>query len=252
MSLLIPPRRFDPAVPEMMDRPGNDPELLRADLAVLERINRLLGGHRIPLHHLNQLLRPPCQKHVTIVTPSWQAGRGALTVLDLATGAADVPRALVQWARTKKLPVEITAVDNNPDILQIARDRCAGAPEIQIEQHSLPALPYPPASFDIVLCALTLHHFAEPDVVAILRRIHDIARVGYIINDLRRNRIAVWLSKLMARTIISNPIARFDAPASCERAFTPAELRAMAQQAGMRNFRVHRHAFFRMALVGRK
>ena len=34
MSLFVPPRRFDPDVPEMMDRRGNDAESLRADLDV--------------------------------------------------------------------------------------------------------------------------------------------------------------------------------------------------------------------------
>jgi len=143
-------------------------------------------------------------------------------------------------------------VDTNPEILRIAREQCAGWPEIHIEQYDLLALPYPAASFDVVLCSLTLHHFAEADVVAILRRIRDIARVGYIVNDLRRNRIAICLSKLMARTLITNPIARFDAPASCERAFTPAELRLLAAQAGMGDVAIRRHRFFRMALVGRK
>jgi hypothetical protein len=33
----------------MMDRRGNDPALLRADLRVLDHINRFLGGHRIAL-----------------------------------------------------------------------------------------------------------------------------------------------------------------------------------------------------------
>jgi hypothetical protein len=56
----------------------------------------------------------------------------------------------------------------------------------------------------------------------------------------------------MAHTIITNPIARFDAPASCERAFTIAEWRAMASRAGMSHFTVRRHRFFRMALVGHK
>ncbi len=163
-----------------------------------------------------------------------------------------MPRVIARWAKQVKIPVEITAVDANPDILRIARELTNGWPEIQIEQQNLLSLPYAPASFDFVLCALTLHHFAESDVVAILRRIHDIARVGYIVNDVRRNRIAIWLSKLMVHTIVTNPIARFDAPASCERAFTVAELRAMAQQAGMRNFQIHRHPVFRTALVGTK
>jgi ubiquinone/menaquinone biosynthesis C-methylase UbiE len=113
-------------------------------------------------------------------------------------------------------------------------------------------LPYAAASFDVVFCSLTLHHFSETNVVAILRRIHDIAQVGYVINDLRRNRIAIGLGKLMARTIIRNPIARFDAPASCERAFSVTELRAMAARAGLRNFIIRRHRFFRMAIAGLK
>ena len=238
MSFLSLPRRFDPAVPEIMDRPGNDPELLRADLRVLESINRFLGGHRIALGYLNEFLG--------------DVPMNSLTILDLATGGADIPRTIVAWARRRNIRVEITAVDSNPEILRIAREHCATWPEIHIEQHDLLTLPYPPASFDIVLCSLTLHHFANADVVAILRRIHDIARVGCIVNDLRRNRIAICLSKLMARTVITNPIARFDAPASCERAFTVDELRALAAQAGMGDVAIRRHRFFRMALVGRK
>ena len=235
MSLLVPPRRFDPLVPEIMDRPGNEPKLLRADLRVLKDINRLLGGYRIPLLYLPGFLT-----------------RKPLTILDLATGAADVPRAIVNWARVRQLRIEITAVDGNPEILRIARENTADWPEIHIEQQDLLALPYSAASFDVVLCSLALHHFSEADAVAILRRVHDIARGGWIINDLRRNRIAIGLSKLMARTIITNPIARFDAPASCERAFTIPEWKTMAERAGMKRFTIRRHRFFRMALVGNK
>jgi SAM-dependent methyltransferase len=235
MSLLVPPRQFDPTVPEIMDRPGNEPKLLRADLRVLEDINRLLGGYRIPLLYL----------------PGFLTGK-PLTILDLATGAADVPRAIAAWARVQSVKVEITAVDGNPEILPIARENTAEWPEIRVEQQDLLALSYPAASFDVVLCSLALHHFSETDAVAILRRIHDIARGGWIINDLRRNWIAIGLSKLMAHTIITNPIARFDAPASCERAFTIAEWRSMADRAGMKHFTIRRHRFFRMALAGRK
>jgi SAM-dependent methyltransferase len=236
MSLFVPSRRFDPHVPEIMDRCGNDAALLCADLHVLENINRFLGGHRIALGYLDELLDTVPMSHVRI--------------LDLATGGADVPRAIAQWARQKRIGVEITAVDRNPEILTIAREQCAAWPEIRIEQHDLLALPYAAASFDVVTCSLTLHHFTRANAVAILERIDDIARVGYIINDLRRNRLAIGLSKLMARTIIRNPIARFDAPASCERAFSVAELRAMAARAGLRSFIIRRHRFFRMAIVG--
>jgi len=227
MNLFVPVRRFDPAVLEMMDQPGQDLSLLRDDLTVLEVINRYLGGFAIPMRYLKKF-QPR-------------------TILDLATGGGDVPRAIA-----RRFDVQITAVDNNPDILKIARERSTAYANICFEHHNLLALPYPPASFDVVLCSLALHHFAESDAVAILRRIHDIARVGYAVNDLRRNRVAIWLSTLMARTIITNSIARFDAPISCERAFSVAELCSMAQRAGLTNFEVHRHRGLRMALVGWK
>lgn len=220
-------RHFDPASPEMMDRPGQDIELLRDDLNVLAMINRRSGGYTIPLRYL-PAFRPR-------------------TVLDLATGGGDVPRAIA-----RRWDAQITAVDGNPDILRIARERSIGFPQIKFEHHDLRALPYPPASFDVVLCSLALHHFSDADAVAILRRIHEIAAIGYIVNDLRRNRVAMALTRFMARHVITNPIAKYDAPASCERAFTVAELRAMAERAGMEHFRVRRHLFFRMALAGHK
>jgi len=232
MSWRAPPRRFDPAVPEIMDRRGNDPALLRADLRVLANINRQLGGHQIPLQYLRRWQKP------------------VLTILDLATGAADVPRAIVQWARRQRIKVEITAVDGNEEILAIAREWSAGYPEIEFAHHNLLALPYGAGSYDIVLNSLTLHHFAETDVVTILRRIHEIARTGYVINDLRRHWLAIWGSKLMARTIIQNPIAQYDAPASCERAFTIGELRDLAIRAGLPVFEMERHWGYRMALIG--
>ena len=233
-------RRYDAALPEMMDRRGHDPDLLRADLDVLETINRYLGGHRIVRRHL-RALAPDVREDGTYV-PSSRTSPRATTVLDLATGAGDIPRALAGR-------YNVTGVDKNPEILRIARER---SPGIRFEQHDLLDLPYAAGSFDVVLCSLALHHFAEDDVVAILRRVGEIARVGYIVNDLRRHRLAIALSKLMARTIITNPIARFDAPASCERAFTVAELDALARRAGLANYRIRRHWAFRMALVGVK
>src|SRR5271154_2073574 len=110
MSLLVPPRRFDPAVPEIMDRPGNDAALLRADLHVLESINRFLGGRRIALNYLAEFLK---------VAPM-----SSLDILDLATGSADIPRTIVRWGRRRGVTITITAVDGNPDILRVAREEC--------------------------------------------------------------------------------------------------------------------------------
>jgi SAM-dependent methyltransferase len=239
MNLLTPSRRFDPKYPELIDRPGTDRALLREELQMLEKTNRRLGGHQLMLQYLGRLLG---QNRIT-----------SLRILDLGTGLADIPRAIAGWARQRQVPITIVAVDGNPVVLQMARESCRDWSEIQLEQHDLLALPFASDSFDLVLCSLTLHHFSSADAVAILRRIHEMARLGYIVNDLRRNWLAVCSMELLARTVIRSHIVRHDAPQSSRAAFTIHELRDMASQAGLTNFQINRHhAVFRMVLVGRK
>jgi hypothetical protein len=124
---LAPARCFDPNFPEMIDRPGTDRALVREELQALERANDLLGGHRLVLECVQRLLG------------STQVN--SVRVLDLATGAADIPRALVAWARQRHLPITVTAVDRNPEALAMAQEACRGWPEIRLEQHDLAALP---------------------------------------------------------------------------------------------------------------
>jgi ubiquinone/menaquinone biosynthesis C-methylase UbiE len=239
MSLLSPPRCFNDDEPEWIDRPGVATALLQEELRTLESLNRRLGGHWLMRRYVQKL--------------SGETQTQPLRVLDLGTGRADIPRAIVGWARKAELPITVVAVDGNPVVLEAAREACRGWAEISLEQHDLRALPYRPASFDVVLCSLTLHHLNQGDAVALLRRMRDIARVGCVVNDLRRNWGAIWIMELLARTVVRSPILRHDGPQSCRAAFTVRELRDMAEQAGFKDFQVRRHhGVFRMVLLGRK
>jgi 2-polyprenyl-3-methyl-5-hydroxy-6-metoxy-1,4-benzoquinol methylase len=239
MNLLSPPRCFDANSPELIDRPGIDQALLWEELKVLESANRRFGGHRLILDFIRQFL---CATQDT-----------SLRILDLATGGADIPRSIAAWFRERHWPVTITAVDRNPEILKYARESCRDWPEIYLEQHDLQALPYASESYDLVLCSLALHHFSAADAVGILRRMQEIARVGYIVSDLRRNCVAIWITKVLARTLIRSHMMRHDALQSCRAAFTPGELRRMAQQAGLEHFQIaRRQGVFHMVLAGWK
>jgi SAM-dependent methyltransferase len=237
-QFFAPPRQFDPANPELIDRPAPDPILLREELVVLEKANRR-GAHARVLKFLDRFLQP---------------GRvGPLSVLDLGTGGADFPRAIAARARQRGLPVAITAVDRNPLVLGFAREWCREWPEIRFEQHDLLALPYPAESFDVVMCSNALHHFDTEDAVTILRRMQELARVGFLLNDLRRNWPAVRVMELAARAFIKSSMARQDAVLSCRAAFTVDELSALARRAGLRDFRIRRRQLmFGMTLEGRK
>jgi SAM-dependent methyltransferase len=239
MSLLAPRRRFDPDCPELIDRPGVDQALIREELEMLENTNRRFGGHSLILHYVQHLLKSEQTMSASI--------------LDLGTGSADIPRAIAAWFRKRQGRVNIAAVDGNPDVLKLAVESCRNWPEIRLEQHDLRSLPYAADSYDLVLCSLALHHFTSADAITILRRMQEIARVGYLVNDLRRSWPGIWITHLLARTVIKSRIVRHDAPQSFHAAFTIRELQTMGQQAGLRNFRIKRHqAGMRMVLEGRK
>jgi len=239
MLFCAPPRNFDPNDSELIDRPGLDRALLHEELRLLERLNLRLSGYQLVLETLQRLLAPASPK--------------SLSLLDLGTGSADIPRAIAAWARKNEIAVTITAVDGNAEILQIASESCRDWPEIQFAQHDLRSLPYAADSFDLVLCSLALHHFSSADAVAVLRRMSEIARIGYAVNDLRRNWLSIWFTELLVRTVIQSKIFRHDAPKSCRAAFSVNELRTLGESAGLKNFQVSRHHLvFRMILKGNK
>ena len=86
----------------------------------------------------------------------------------------------------------------------------------------------------------------------ILRAIYKAGRLGVVVNDLHRSRIAHAAIFLLARIFTRNRLTRFDAPVSVMNAFTPEEFRQLAQEAEMDPFEIHRHFPYRIALVGRK
>ncbi|MGH7433903.1 MAG: methyltransferase domain-containing protein, partial [Candidatus Methylomirabilales bacterium] len=131
-------------VTELIDEPGITPEELSANLRDLERLNRLFGGTRLILRHLRPMLR--------------RAQEGEIRILDVATGGADIPVAIVRWARRQGRRVRIVGIDKNPQMLRATGNRMRQYPEVSLEIADALALPYPAGSFDVVLCSLALHH----------------------------------------------------------------------------------------------
>ena len=108
----------------------------------------------------------------------------------MATGSADQPAAVVKLARRLKIPVRIFALDINHKMLLYAREMTERFPEIRLVQGDVFALPFADDSIDLIVNSLSLHHFAWEDAVNILKAMHRISRMGFIVNDLHRSRIA--------------------------------------------------------------
>lgn len=219
---------------ELLDQAGHDPAELAANLADIRRVNRLAGGTRATLRELPVLLDA-----VPTDRPA--------TVLDLATGSGDIPRALIDRCRRQGRSVAVIASDVSPEILDEARRHLAGYPEVAFAEHDARAVALPDRGVDIVLCALALHHFRPHEAALVLREMARLARVGFVLNDITRSRAGYAAAWAASRVATRNRLTHHDMPLSVLRAYTPDEVRHLLATAGLSDATVHSRWLFRMS-----
>jgi ubiquinone/menaquinone biosynthesis C-methylase UbiE len=211
------------ATPELLDGPLEDAAALRGNLRDLRRVNRYLGGSRLSGRAVDLLL----------------AGeRGPHSLLDVGTGAADIPIALLISAAARGRDLRIVGLDSRPEVLAAARSidrRLGDFQNLQLRTADGRALPYPDRTFDIVHASLVVHHFEPRDAVAFLCEARRVARRGVVVNDLVRGRIHWAGALLLTRLATRNPLTRHDGPLSVRRAYTRTEAMALLESAGLRS-----------------
>ncbi|MBJ6800970.1 methyltransferase domain-containing protein [Geomonas propionica] len=230
---LIPRKR---TALEFLDLPPEvcTQEELAGSLADLRTVNRYLGDTRALFKYLSRKIQ----------------GQRQISMLDVATGSADLPVAIVEWARKHGIDIQVTGVDLNSRIIEIAHDYTSEYPEIKLLVADALQLPFRDHSFDVVLCSKTLHHLKEPEAVKAMQEMLRVARRGFIVMDLRRSWIAYVLIYLLTRIFTSNRMTRYDGPLSVLKAFTDDELRQCAVKAGARSVEVHREPFWLLVVSG--
>lgn len=213
---------------ELMDEPVDDLDELEANLRDVACANARFGGIRPVVRALRRL--------------------SAREILDVGSGLADVPRALVRDGARRGLALHVTCLDRSEAILALARRATGDDPAFAFVRGNGEALPYPDAAFDVVTCTLALHHFNDGAARALLRELRRVARITPIVCDLRRSALAYAVTWLWSRTC-RNRLTRNDAPLSVRRAYTAREALALARDAGWRAPRLRREPFFRMTLT---
>lgn len=219
--------------PELMDRPEHSLAMLAGSLDDLRRINRWLGGVRLTLGGLNRLTRG--------LAPGTH-----LSILDVGTGGGDVPRAIRRWGRRRGFGVRLTLADFNPKMLMLAGRRLPGAARVAADARRLP---FADGAFDVATCSLLVHHFEAADAVTVLQDLARVARRGLVVNDITRGWFGLVGAWAVTRTVARHPLTRYDGPLSVRRAYTRAELTALARLAGLREVEFASAFGYRVALT---
>ena len=222
--------------PELMDRLEADPEELAKSLDDLRTVNRWLGGKRAALRHLLDLARR---------VPS-----RPMRVLDVGTGIADIPRALLEAASREGVEMAVVGVARHPETISRARTATAGLAGLEIVEGDALALPFEAGRFDLAMCNTTLHHFDDEEARRVLAELDRVATWGVVVTDLSRSRAALLGALALSVTVWRrHPITRHDGPWSVRAAFTPRELSRLAVEAGLQGVEVRREPVFRLSLV---
>ena len=212
---------------EFIDDPVESLRELEESFRDIERANRWFGG-AAPARDLMRKWRPS-------------------RVLDVGTGSADIPRAIVADARREGRRLAVTCLDSSSQMIEIARVLSGSEGDITFVLGDGVRLPFPDGEFDVAMSNLTLHHIDPEPAVGFLRELRRVGRIA-LVTDLYRSAATLAGTWLFSHLLSGNRLTRHDAPMSARRSYTPEEALALARAAGWRRPIVRRAPFFRMVL----
>lgn len=216
MPFEIPDFAHRAALTEWMDEPCSY-EDYRACLRDLERVNRTLFAYRPTLAWIDRFLR---------------SGGGPLHVVDVGCGGGDMLRRIEARSRAFGAAVRLTGIDLNPYAARAAREFTPPASSIEWITGDCFALPAS-EPVDLVVSSLFTHHLGDEEIVRFLAWMEERSRLGWFINDLRRQPFSYYGFAALATLLRWHRFVRHDGPASIRRSFSRADWLRYAEAAGL-------------------
>ncbi|APG59551.1 methyltransferase domain-containing protein [Christiangramia salexigens] len=179
---------------------------LRKTLRDLDRINSWLGGNKVTITGIEKLLPAPAQS-------------GIIRIADLGCGNGAILREVARWGRKRGYNFKLTGIDANTHAIEIGRELSTAYPEIEFIDENIFSPQFKKKEFDIYLCTLTLHHFKDDEIIDLMDQLHSQSKLGIVVNDLHRSKLAYVLFKAFCAVFVNNEIARKDGLTSILRGF---------------------------------
>jgi len=210
--------------PETMDDFQMEGEILRDALDKIASINQLLGGNKVTLEGIKNLI-----KDQSATTP--------IRILDIGCGNGDMLRSLADYAKQRNLNFILVGIDANNFTITHARSLSVSYTNITYECVDIFDELTEPVVADIVLCTLTLHHFKDDEIIKLLQH-YSHARLGIVINDLQRSALAYYLFTALCFVFRLNKMSREDGLVSILRGFKKADLESYSNKLKLKKFQI--------------
>ncbi len=131
-----------------------------------------LSAHADLYHRLTHRVFGPVHRRI-VADITTTAPTGAGRILDVGTGPGRVPLAIAHAAPH----LRIDGIDLSPAMIAAARRDCTAAgldERVTFEVADVASLPYPDATFDLLISSMSLHHWADPS--AAMRNLRRLLR----------------------------------------------------------------------------
>jgi 2-polyprenyl-3-methyl-5-hydroxy-6-metoxy-1,4-benzoquinol methylase len=178
---------------ELMDDFSIGGDLLRDTLDKLENINRWLGGNLMTVKALKKVLK----NH-----PKEQE----LTIADIGCGHGDILRDVAKFGRKNGYKMKLIGMDANPTAIAYADELSTEFPELSFKTEDIFSEAFKNRKFDVVLATLFMHHFKEAQLTSFLGNTLKQTKIGIVVNDLHRHKLAYYLFVLLSVFIKNNMI----------------------------------------------
>ena len=211
---------------EIMDDFSLEGSELIGALDKIAVINQLLGGNKLTLHGLKQLLKKadPAQ---------------TLTIADIGCGNGDMLRMLAKYGKKKNLNFKLVGIDANPFTINYARELSVDFPNMEYRCMDIFSEDFNTIKYDIVLCTLTLHHFTTQQITNLITVLNQNASIGIVVNDLHRSKLAYRLFEIIGVVFNLNNMSRKDGLVSILRGFKKDELEDFSKKLNLTNYTIN-------------
>jgi 2-polyprenyl-3-methyl-5-hydroxy-6-metoxy-1,4-benzoquinol methylase len=212
--------------PEIMDDFALEGEVLRDALDKIAKINQLLGGNKLTLLGVKKLINNSSKiKEITIV--------------DIGCGNGDMLRALAKYGIKNNIKFNLIGIDANNFTIAHAKNLSLQYDNIKYRCEDIFEQPFKELKYDIAICTLTLHHFKDQEIIAIMSSFYKNASLGIVINDLHRCSLAYRLFQSLCFVFQLNDMSRKDGLISILRGFKKEELIAFSKKLNLKNYTIH-------------
>jgi ubiquinone/menaquinone biosynthesis C-methylase UbiE len=210
---------------ELLDRDDTPFEDIRQNMRELETINTWLGGHKITIAGLKQLVQ-------TVKSPV-----DHLSIAEIGCGGGDNLLVIEEWCRKNHITCRLTGIDINNNCIEVAGDK------LKNTDHELIHSDYKTVRFGknkphIIFSSLFCHHFTNVELQDMMTWMRENSTNGFFINDLHRHPLAYYSIKWITSIFSRSYLVKNDAPLSVRRGFTKPEWENILEHAGIKDYQV--------------